>query len=232
MKTTIEQEAEALDRHIHRERLTIADDYAKEFLDEQRLYYSLEKWCNQAEADMQLDGFEFEVARAIRKRQSEVYEAGDLEKLFGCAPDFTGELSTEEHMAKIRGECEDRLVIADGYAQEFIDDYRYSLKTWCDQAESDMQLDGFGLEVAKAIRKRLSDMSNTVRMATSKENALAGAFIDVSGYTPLEEECCARCGEAASADSLVICVPCAYTADDGGHRSECDWDFRKKRGER
>lgn len=33
-----------------------------------------------------------------------VYEEGDLEKLFGCDPDFTGDLSTEEHIEKLRGE--------------------------------------------------------------------------------------------------------------------------------
>ncbi|MBA2735649.1 MAG: hypothetical protein H0U50_02565 [Pyrinomonadaceae bacterium] len=33
-----------------------------------------------------------------------VYQEGDLEKLFGCDPNFTGELSTEEYVAKLRDE--------------------------------------------------------------------------------------------------------------------------------
>lgn len=33
-----------------------------------------------------------------------VYQEGDLERLFGCDPNFTGELSTEEYMTKLREE--------------------------------------------------------------------------------------------------------------------------------
>lgn len=68
-----------------------------QLLKSQDTIVNVEGWITRINGEIQ----EF----AIERISSAIdYKEGDLERFFGCDPDFTGELSTESYMAKLRGE--------------------------------------------------------------------------------------------------------------------------------
>ena len=44
----------------------------------------------------------------LDEARKSLYKDGDLEKFFGCCPRITGDLSTEEFIAKVRGKTDDQ----------------------------------------------------------------------------------------------------------------------------